>query len=164
MRKNDIKIFKDIGFAIDAETNLKTIDFLDITFNLNKSTYKPYKKPNDLLSYINKSSNHPPQIINQLPKIIHERLSRNSSNEKACNSSKYQYEKTLRDSGYTDFELKFNKTSSNHTQRNRQRNIIWFNLPFSRAVSTNVAKGFSNYYITTSHPPTSFAKYLIRTQ
>ena len=81
MHKNIIKTFKDIGFAIDVETNLKIVDFLDITFNLNNGTYRPYKKPNDLLLYINKSSNHPPQIINQLPKIINERLSRNSSNE-----------------------------------------------------------------------------------
>ena len=43
---------------------------------LNNGTYRPYKNPNNLLLYINKSSNHPPQIINQLPKIINERLSR----------------------------------------------------------------------------------------
>ena len=41
MHKNIIKIFKDIGFAIDVETNLKIVDFLDITFNLNNDTYKP---------------------------------------------------------------------------------------------------------------------------
>ena len=29
-----------------------------------------------------------------------------------------------------------------YTKRNRQRNIIWFNPPFSRAVSTNVGKRF----------------------
>ena len=81
MRKNIIKTFKSTGFAIDLEINLKLVDFLDTTFNLNNGTYRPYKKPNDLLLYINKSSNHPPQIINQLPKIINERLSRNSSNE-----------------------------------------------------------------------------------
>ena len=131
MRKSIIRIFKDIGFAIDIETNLKTVDFLGITFNLSSGTYKPYKKPNDLLLYINKSSNHAPQIINQLPKIISERLSRNSSNEEAFNSSKYQYEKAREDSGYTDFKLEFNKTSNNHTKKNRQRNIIWFNPPFS---------------------------------
>ena len=82
------------------------------------------------------------QTIHQLPKVINERLSRNSSNENVLNSSKYPYEKALRDSGYTDFKLKFNKTSSNHTKRNRQRNIIWFIPPFSRAVSTNVGKSF----------------------
>ena len=58
MYKNIIKIFKDIGFTIDVETKLKVIDFLDITFNLNNGTYRPYKKPNDLLSI---SINH--QII-----------------------------------------------------------------------------------------------------
>ena len=31
-------------------------------------------------------------------------------------------------------------SSNNNTKRNRQRNIIWFNLPFSRAVSTNIGK------------------------
>ena len=89
------------------------VDFLDITFNLKNGTYRPYKKPNDLLSDINKSSNHPPQFINQLLKTINERSSRNSSNEEVFNSSKHQCEKALRESGYTDFELKFNKTSTN---------------------------------------------------
>ena len=48
MRKNIMKTFKDIGFTIDVETNLKILDFLDIKFNLNNGTYRPYKKPNDL--------------------------------------------------------------------------------------------------------------------
>ena len=90
-----------------------------MTFNLNNGTYGPYKKSNDLLLYINKSSNHLPKIINQLPKTINERLRRNSSNEEVFNSSKYQHEKALRDSGYTDFKLESNKTSNNHTKRNR---------------------------------------------
>ena len=70
MRKNIIRIFKDIDFVIDVETYLKIVDFLDITFNLNNATYRPYKKPNNLLLYINKSSNHLPETLNQLPKII----------------------------------------------------------------------------------------------
>ena len=61
---------------------------------------------------INKFSNHPSQIISQLPETINESLSRNSSTEEVFNSSKHQYEKALRDSGYADFKLKFNKTSS----------------------------------------------------
>ena len=43
-RKNIIKIFKDIGFSIDIETNSKVGDFLDIKFNRIYGTYKPYKK------------------------------------------------------------------------------------------------------------------------
>ena len=77
-----------------------------------------------------------------MPKIISECLSRNSSNEEVFNSSKFQYEKAHRDSAYTDFKQKFNKTSNNQIKRNQQRNIIWFNSPFSRAVSTNVGKRF----------------------
>ena len=119
MCKNIIKILKDIGFAINIEINLKIVDFLDITYNLNNDTYRPYKILNDLLSYINKSSNHPPQIINQLPKIINERLSGNSSNKEIFNSSKYQHKKALRDSGYTNFKFKFNKTTNNQTERNQ---------------------------------------------
>ena len=55
MRKNIIKIFKDIGFAIDMETDLKIADFLDIMFNLKNGRYRPHKNPNDLLLYINKN-------------------------------------------------------------------------------------------------------------
>ena len=86
--KNIIKIFKDVGFSIDIETNSKVVYFLDITFNLNNDIYKPYKKTNDTLLYINKSSNHPPETINQLPRIISDRLSRNPSNKDVFNTSK----------------------------------------------------------------------------
>ena len=50
--------------GIGFETNLKNVDFLDITFNLSNGKYRVYKDPNNLSSYINKYSNHPPQIIN----------------------------------------------------------------------------------------------------
>ena len=33
-RKTIMKTFKDIGFSIDIQTNLKKIDFLDVTLNL----------------------------------------------------------------------------------------------------------------------------------
>ena len=71
---------------------------------------------------------------------------------------------SLRDSEYINFELKFNKASTNETKRNRQGTIIWFNLPFNRAVSTNVGKSFCNYYVMTYHPWASVTKYLRRTQ
>ena len=77
--KTIIKIFKDIGLSIDIQTNLKEVDFLDVTLNLQNGTYRPYKKANDKLLYIDSLSNHPPQIIKQLPKSISERLSKNSS-------------------------------------------------------------------------------------
>ena len=49
IRNNIIKLFKEIGFKIEIETNLKIVNFLDVTFNLAKSTYRPYRKPNNNL-------------------------------------------------------------------------------------------------------------------
>ena len=79
IRKDIIEIFKNAGFKIKIKTNLQIVDFLDVTFNLLDETYKPYKKPNEQLLYVNTSSNHPPQIIKQLPISISNRLSNNSS-------------------------------------------------------------------------------------
>ena len=62
-----IGIFKKAGFKIKIKANLHIIDFLGVTFNLIDGMYKPYKKPSDQLLYVNASSNHPPQIIKQVP-------------------------------------------------------------------------------------------------
>ena len=43
MRKNFIKIFNNTGFAIDVETNLNIVLFLDITFNLTIAHLDPTK-------------------------------------------------------------------------------------------------------------------------
>ena len=41
------------------------MNFLDVTLNLSNSMYwyLPYTKPNNIPLYINRKSNHPPQII-----------------------------------------------------------------------------------------------------
>ena len=38
IRKEVIKIFKEVGFKIEIKTNLKVVDFLNITFNLSNGT------------------------------------------------------------------------------------------------------------------------------
>ena len=113
-----------------------------MTFNLINGSYKPYKKPNDTLLDINKNSSHPPQIIKKLPKAIKDRLSRNSSNAEIFHASKIEYEIALRSSGYKNVGFKYIQVHKNNNKQSRQRNIIWFNPPFSQAVSTNIAKQF----------------------
>ena len=39
VRKNIIRVFKDIGFSLEIETNLKEVDFLDVSLNLQNGTY-----------------------------------------------------------------------------------------------------------------------------
>ena len=72
------KTFKQCGLAITIECNLKTVDFLDITFDLLNNVFKPYCKANDKPTCINENSNHPPNILKQLTKSIQKRLSETS--------------------------------------------------------------------------------------
>ena len=37
---------------------MKIVNYLDVTFNLNDGTYKPYTKPNNEIKYIHKDSIH----------------------------------------------------------------------------------------------------------
>ena len=107
-RKTIIKIFKDIEFSTDIQTNLKEVDFLDVAWQ--NDTYRPYKKPTDKLLYIHSSSNHPPQIIKQLPNSIFKRLSKNLFNQETFNTEKVEYEDALKKSGYNvDLQYTNNK-------------------------------------------------------
>ena len=86
-RKEITKIMKSVGLKIDIKSNLKIVDYLDITFNLKDGSYKPYNKPNNKPLYVNVESNHPPNIIKQIPKLISNRLSTNSCNKTVFNEA-----------------------------------------------------------------------------
>ena len=51
------------------------------------------------------------------------------------------YEQALVASGFQG-KLRFTQQSMNTKKCKRQRNVIWFNPPFSKSVSTNVARRF----------------------
>ena len=87
--------FKKYGLEIIIEYNKKVAYFLDVTLNFKDGTYKPYQKPDIKVSYINVQSNHPPNIIKQLPKTIEQRLSNDSSNETIFKEAAQLYEKAL---------------------------------------------------------------------
>ena len=119
--------------------NLKIVDFLDVTLNLNNNTYYPYRKPNNTPLYINKDSNHPPQVIKQLPEMINQRLCEISCNEEEFNKAKPTYQAALRNSNF-DFDLKYKKYEK--PGRTRKRNVMYFNPPYSENVKTNIGKEF----------------------
>ena len=60
------------------------------------------------------------------------------------NERKSEYETALKSSICQKAELKFCKEEQNTKKRKRSCNIIWFNPPFSRNATTNVAKKFLN--------------------
>ena len=82
VNKNIQKIFKDHGLDIMIQCNMKVVNFLDVTFNVNNGTYKPYTKPKNEIKDIHKNSNHSPNVIRQIPLSIESRLSSLSFNEK----------------------------------------------------------------------------------
>ena len=61
---------------------MKIVNYLDVTFNLNDKTYKPYTKPNNEIKYVHKNSNHPPSVIQRIPLSLESRLSNLSFNKK----------------------------------------------------------------------------------
>ena len=53
--RKKITIFQSIDLKIEIQTNLTEVLFLDVTFSLERNTYRPYRKPNDNITYINTS-------------------------------------------------------------------------------------------------------------
>ena len=98
-------------------------------------------KPNDTPIYINKDSNHPPSIINNIPLAVNKRLSSISANEEIFNKAATPYQEALNKSGY-NYKLRYEPTQNDNCtkSKNRRRKITWFNPPYSHNVSTHIGK------------------------
>ena len=118
IKKEMCKIFKHNSLQITIEANKKVLDFLDITLNLRTAIYKPYKKSNSNLTYIQKQSNHPLSIIENLPKSLNKRLSTNSKNALIFNEACPPHPETLKKNGYNT-DLQFDRTC---TDKNNEKN------------------------------------------
>ena len=55
------EIFNQYQLKIKFDVNHKSVNFLDVTLDLDKGVVKPYMKPNNTPLYKNKQSNHPLQ-------------------------------------------------------------------------------------------------------
>ena len=100
IKKHLQKVLKNNGLDVIIECNMKVVNYLDITFNLNDGTYRPCPKPDNIIQYIHVESNHLPNIIKRIPRTIEKRLSQLSSNEEIFNESAPFYEDKLQQSGY----------------------------------------------------------------
>ena len=81
LKKKICKIFQECGLKITIEANLKSVNFLDVNFNLETGIYRPFMKPNDTPLYVHANSNHPPGILKNIPESVNTRLSKISANE-----------------------------------------------------------------------------------
>ena len=161
-KKEVCKIFQKNDLSITIEVNLKVVNFLDITLDLNSGVFKPYMKPNNSPQYINRKSNHPPSIIKSIPEAVNKRLSSISQNEEVFNAAKAPFQESLTNSGF-EHELKYQQPSSqNKKNKNRSRNRTWFNPPFSQNVSTNVGAKFLKLIDSCFPPQHPLAKIMNR--
>lgn len=147
IKKQICAIFAKNKLKITIDCNKKIVNFLDVTFNITEGTYGPYMKPNNIPLYVHMESNHPPSIIKNIPLNVNKRLNSISANKNVFDAAASEYQKALDKSGYSHtlvYEEKGNSGTQNRTKnkRNRTRNIIWFNPPFSKNVKTNVGKKF----------------------
>ena len=68
IKKHPQKVFKNNGLDVIIECNMKIVNYLAVTFNLNDGTYRPYQKPDKIIQYIHVESTYPPNIIKRFPK------------------------------------------------------------------------------------------------
>ena len=103
-----------------AEPNLRIINYLDVTVNLNDGSFKPYHKLDDIIQDLNKEPNDPPDLIKLLPVSIGKRILNNSSDEKIFKESVIYYEDTLNKAGCIN-ELVYQAPSASN-QENKNKN------------------------------------------
>ena len=99
LRKQINKLFnEEFELKITIETNLKIVNFLDVTFDLNNDSYQPFSKPNSQPIYVKTKSNHLPNIIKYIPNMISNRISKLSSNKENFDRATVYYNKALKTS------------------------------------------------------------------
>ena len=144
LKKEICKIFANNNLRITVEANKNTVNFLDVTLDLTTERFKPYSKPATTPLYVHSRSNHPPNIIRNIPEAINKRLSEISSDEDAFNKAAPLYQEVFSMSAYA-YNLKFNPAPQRPPKKDRRRrNITWFNPPFNRNVLTHVGRAFIN--------------------
>ena len=122
---------------------MKIINFLNVTVNLSTGKYQPYSKPNNVPLYVNNKSNHPPNILRNIPLSINKRLSQISSDKDSFNNTSAEYQRAIY-SGY-NHKLQFDHPSLStpaSKPKSRKRNVTWYNPPFSKNVKTNIGQSF----------------------
>ena len=135
-KKKLYSIFQELDLKITVEGGSKTMDFLDVIFNLDDGSYCPFVKPNTTTNYVSCESSHPESILKTIPIGVAKRLSTNSSSKEAFDNHSQHFQDAMKAAGYNT-PLSYIEDEKK-TSRNRKRNVMYFNPPWSSNVSTNI--------------------------
>ena len=156
LRKKLEELFRREDLSIEAHANLKIVDFLDVQFNLSQNSYKPFMKPGNTPRYVHIHSDHPKQILNNLPLGVQRRLSTISSSKEEFDAAAPPYQAALAAAGH-GHRLKYDETAGagagatgagagaappRGNRRRRRRNITYFCPPFFRILETKLGNQF----------------------
>ena len=137
--KEMIDLFKQHYLNLEIKGNLKVVYYLDITFDLTTELFKSHNKINNISRYVKCKIKALAIYTERNTKICSKRISSNSCNEQVFNAAAPFYNDILDQCEYSE-KLTFEKEQYKQERRNRERNIIWYNPPFSENVKTNIAK------------------------
>ena len=137
-KKSLEKTFKD--FETAAEFNLKIVNYLNITLNLNDGSLDLATNQKVLFSTLTKGLTTLLILLSTRQHLLKNGFLNNSFDEKIFQESGIYYEDKLNKAEYIDKVAYHAPSSSNqeNKKKTRQRNVIWFNLPCSKSVTTRI--------------------------
>ena len=112
-------IFRKHALEITIDANKKRVEFLDIYMDLDLEEFGPFLKPNDTPIYVDAGSNHPPKVIENIPKGINKRLSTISATKQIFDNAAPVYQAALDRSGH-NFNFSLNKMKTQMKQEKRK--------------------------------------------
>ena len=138
IKKKICRIFSYKGLRIMIEANKQTTNYLDVSPNLSKVTFQPYTKPDTILQYVHRESNHP---ITTAKATTYTRLHQQtslitflcSSDQASCDQATPPYKNALNESAYK-YTLHYEPTSNTTRQR---INILWYGVTSVDKITTN---------------------------
>ena len=123
VHKKLTKVFKFLGFRFDVTSNIKVVNYLDVTFNLRDEAHRPHSKDGGDPVYVNTSFNQPRSIIEQIPRSANSSTNLISSSKRIFNICKTPYNRALLKSGYpTRDQLTFRDKNTPTNGPKRKRN------------------------------------------
>ena len=120
VKKKIQKIFRNHGLKIEIQVNKDVVDFLDVTLDIRNCSYQVFTKTNSVPVYVQRQSNHPPSVLQNIPQSVNDRLNILSSSKEKFEAVAPPYQEALEKSGY-NHKLEFTDLSGSMTRQTRRR-------------------------------------------
>ena len=115
-------MFQQKSLQIIIECNLKVANYLDVTFDLNDGSYRPYRKPNHETHYIHIQSDPPPSMATVHRKALITIIIITKRHHIMGNVSPANEKLTYQKQGE-------NIENIENIRKNRKSSITWFKQP-----------------------------------